>query len=197
MMGASTDSRPLMATLLVISLVIIVLNSVLFAIGIARKDTFSKKSHPCETAAIVIGIVMTLVWTVALWPIMTGSSKGAYVVYVNGVASNGGLVDIMPGFVPIFVGAIMLITLPLAIGHGINKLRESGRSNAAGKRSTPALVFSIIGVLVGLALLRTAITLAITRPDGIEVPGIVSVVVIGLIPLALGIRGIVRYARAK
>ena len=196
-MGASTDSRPLMATLLVISLVIIVLNSVLFSIGIARKDTFSKKLHPCETAAIAIGIVMTLVWTVVLWPIMTDSTKGGYVVYVNGVASGGGLVDITSGFVPIFVGGVALIALPLAIGHGINKLRESGRSNAAGKRSTPALVFSIIGVFVGCVLLGTAASLVINRPVDIKVPGIISVVVIALIPLALGIRGIVRYARAK
>ena len=191
------DISDLLPVLGIISVVVIIVCTVLYFLAYSRGVQTPFDMDKREYAAIIIGIVMTLVWTVALWPTMTGGGSGAYVVYVNGVATEGGFINFMYGFVPIFIGGIVFLGLPRVLGYGINKLRESGKSNAAGKRSVPALVVSIIGAFVGYVLVQTGISLIASPKYDVELPGAISIIVIGLIPLALGIRGIVRYVRAK
>ena len=191
------DNPNLFPVLGIISVVVFVVCTVLYFLTYSAGKRTPFDVDKRESAAIIIGIVMTLVWTVALWPTMTGGGTGAYVVYVNGVATEGGFVNFMYGFVTIFIGGIVFLGLPRVLGYGINKLRESGKSNAEGKRSTPALVVSIVGTFVGWVLIQTGISLISSPKYDVELPGAISIIVIGLIPFALGIRGILRFARAK
>ena len=187
----------IMAALGILSAAAFVVCAVLYFKAYQVKSPNSRDLVPGEKAAMLIGLAMAIVWTIALWPTMTGSGTGAYVVYVNGVASSGGVVNFFNGFVPFFIFGVALIALPRAMGYGIHRLRESGKSNAAGKRSVPALVVSIIATLASWIFLGTGISLIVNRPQDIELPGIISVFVIGGVVLFFGIRGIVRFARAK
>lgn len=196
-MGSGADSRPIMGVMGIISLVVFVVCTILYGIALSHKEPGAKGQDKREIAAVAIGAIMTLAWTGVLWPIMTGGGSGAYVVYVNGVASSGGTVNFFYGFVPLFIGAVVLVALPRGLAYGIHKLRQSGKSNAAGKRSVPALVVSIVATLASWIFLGAGISLVINRPQDIEPAGIISVFVIGAIVLALGIRGIVHFVRAK
>ena len=198
-MNASGDLRPLLGPLFIASLVLIVVNSVLYSIAFEQEGGYrvgGNMSKP-HTAAIILGIIGTLVWTVLMWPIMTGPSRGAYVVYVNGVASSGGVVDILPGFVPLFIMALALIGLPQAIGLGIYRMRTNSRSGSAYKPSIGKLIVSIVAIVIGFVFIFSGLIAYTKYPGRVPIPRLLLVVGIGAVPLALGIRGVLHYASAK
>lgn len=187
----------IMAVLGIVSAVAFIVCAVLYYKTYQVKTPNYRDIEPGEKAAIIIGFAMALIWTIALWPTMTGSTTGAYVVYVNGVASSGGVVNFFNGFVPLFIFSLLLVALPRIVGFGVYKLLGSGKSNTAGKRSVPALIGSIFLLLVSVVFLGSGIgALATSHEEHFLWPALLCAL-IGVIPLFFGIRGIVRFVRAK
>ena len=143
-MNAGTDLRPILGAMLIASVVLIIVNAILFSRSrVYEKGRQSQQDTP-RTVAIILGIVGALAWTVVLWPVMTGSASGAYVIRVNGVVTSGGFLNLMYGLVPLFIAGLVLISLPLLIGRGLWNIRnKSADQKRAGKPGVGLLVLSI------------------------------------------------------
>ena len=188
-MSSGNDLRPLLGVLLVASLVLIVVNTVLFYLFYARKSSRS------QSVATALGFIGALVWTIVMWPVMTGTASGGYIVRVNGVVAGGGLVSVAQGFVPLFITGLALLGAPRALGYGIWRLASNKKSGK--KPGTPTLVFSLIGVFFGAIFAGTGASILAKGPEGDVLSRTVLVIVIGAIPLAFGLVGLARYFLAK
>lgn len=188
-MNSGTDLRPILGVLLIVSLVIIIINAILFSFA-----SKSREDRKFESAALIIGLVGSLAWTIVLWPVMTGSASGAYVIRVNGVIAGGGLVNIMYGVVPFFVSAVALLVLPRALGAGIRRLRNrSAAQKQAGKPSVGVLILSIVSLIVGLVFVGTVVSFINSPGAQISPVGTTISAAIGAVFAILGIVGIVRH----
>ena len=195
-MNAGTDLRPILGAMLIASVVLIIVNAILFSRSrVYEKGRQSQQDTP-GTVAIILGIVGALAWTVVLWPVMTGSASGAYVIRVNGVVTSGGFLNLMYGLVPLFIAGLVLISLPLLIGRGLWNIRnKSADQKRAGKPGVGLLVLSIFALVAGIIFVGTVISFINSPGAQISPVGTTVSAAIGVVCIVLGIVGIARYIR--
>ena len=161
-----------------------VVNVALFVLAKQRGD------ERFGSVALVLGLVGALAWTVFLWPVMTGTSTGAYVVYVNGVASGGGLVAIMQGVVPFFIFCVALLALPRMVAYVIVRIgwAASGRQKIKGpSKATAQVIKMTVAIFCLLYVLFTPLYLRVMGTAAL-VPAAILLVV-GILCLVSWARG--------
>ena len=166
------------------SAVIFVVNVALFVLAKQRGD------ERFGSVALVLGLVGAIAWTVFLWPVMTGTSTGAYVVYVNGVASGGGLVAIMQGVVPFFIFCVALLALPRMVAYVIVRIgwAASGRQKIKGpSKATAQVIKMTVAIFCLLYVLFTPLYLRVMGTAAL-VPAAILLVV-GILCLVSWARG--------
>lgn len=192
-MNSGTDLRPVLGVMLIASLVLIVVNAILFSRSGWKKDQIGQNDTP-KSIAFVLGLAGALAWTVVLWPVMTSKTSGAYIIRVNGVTTSGGFITVMNGLVPFFIMALALIALPMLLGRGIQRMQtKSSARKEGGKPSIGVLVLSIFAIVVGFIFVATVISFINSPGAQVSPVGAAISAAIGVVCIALGIFGIIRF----